>query len=135
MDLLTSKSNTARQDVIELCSLEELEDGAARGFDLYGEGRDTFFIVRRGKSLNAYRNACPHQGASLPWRKNAYLDAKRTHIVCSAYGAQFDIDSGACVLGPALGQSLQRVDVSVTKNGKVRAEFSASSNSTRSHEV
>ena len=109
---------------LDLCPLGELPDGAARGFDPFGEGNDALFIVRRGDRLNAYRNRCPHQGASLPWQRTAYLSADGTEIVCSAHGARFDIDSGECTLGPALGRSLERVVVSVAEEGMVRARLS-----------
>lgn len=106
-----------------LCSLDELPDGAARGFDPFDQGRDALFIVRRGDTLKAYRNVCPHQGASLPWRKNAYLNHDGTRIVCAAHGAQFDIDSGQCLLGPALGQHLEPVAISITAGRKIQARL------------
>ncbi len=119
--------NSSRDSaVVELCHLDELEDGEARGFDPFGQGRDAVFIIRRGETLRAYKNVCPHQGASLPWRKDAYLNADRTRIVCSAHGAQFDIDSGRCLLGPALGQSLQPAAVAVDQGGKVLLEMFSS---------
>ena len=122
---LTSKDATTDEGVVVLCAFDELEDGAARGFDVRGEGRDTLFVVRRGESLKAYRNWCPHQGASLPWRRNAYLNSDGTRIVCSAHGAQFDIESGKCVIGPALGQSLRSVRVAVDDGGRINAQISA----------
>jgi nitrite reductase/ring-hydroxylating ferredoxin subunit len=94
---------------VPLCSFEALPDNAARGFDPLGQGRDAVFVVRRGDTVKAYRNVCPHQGASLPWRKHAYLNCEGTRIVCAAHGAQFDIDTGKCVQGAALGQSLEAV--------------------------
>lgn len=87
------------------------------------EGRDALFVVRRGNDLRAYRNRCPHQGASLPWRRHAYLDKDGSHIVCSAHGAKFDIDSGRCVLGPALGQSLDTVHLSTDDDGIVNVSW------------
>jgi nitrite reductase/ring-hydroxylating ferredoxin subunit len=114
-----SRPDSVSSIVLELCHLDELEDGAARGFDPFDEGRDAMFVVRRGNEVKGYRNACPHQGASLPWRKHEYLNADGTRIVCSAHGAQFDIDSGRCLIGPALGQSLDEVSVTVNHAGRV----------------
>ena len=122
MDRPTSKDSEACEEVFELCRFDDLEDGEVRGFDRFGEGRDTLFIVRRGESLNAYRNKCPHQGASLPWRENAYLNKDGTHIVCNAHGALFDIDSGKCVRGPALGRALDRVEIRVSDGGRILAD-------------
>lgn len=106
-------------ETLELCQFDDLEDGAARGFDLFNDGRDTLFVVRRGEHLRAYLNRCPHQGASLPWRKNEYLNKERTHIVCSAHGANFELENGKCVFGPALGQSLESICLSINDAGMV----------------
>lgn len=48
----------------------------------------------------ASADARPHQGTPMAWRKDAYLDAAGERIVCAAHGAQFEIDSGLCTLGP-----------------------------------
>lgn len=102
-----------------LANIDEIADGDSRGFDPEGSGRDTMFVVRQGNALHAYRNACPHvDGASLPWRKDAYLSADRRHIVCYAHGAMFDIASGICVLGPCEGQALTRVLIQNLPDGQ-----------------
>lgn len=105
---------------IRLCARSDLIDGAARGFDPEGRGSDTVFVVRRGDEVVGYRNACPHVGgAPMAWRKDAYLNADGSRIVCHAHGAQFDIASGLCLLGPCVGQSLQRLAVHVDAQGAV----------------
>lgn len=94
---------------VRLCHVGELAEGSSRGFDPAGTGRDTMFVVRRG-GLHAYRNVCPHwANTSMAWRKDAFLNADASRIVCSAHGAQFDIATGECLLGPCIGQSLTRV--------------------------
>jgi nitrite reductase/ring-hydroxylating ferredoxin subunit len=106
---------------VRLCRLEELADGRSRGFDPLGQGRDTLFLVRQGMTIHAWSDSCPHiPGTSLAWRKDAYLNFDRDRIVCSAHGALFDIASGACLLGPCLGQALERVPAWVTEEGEVR---------------
>lgn len=107
-------------ELFALCDFEQLADGSARGFDPLRTGRDTLFVVRRGEVLRAWRNACPHiDGAPMAWRKDAYLNADGSRIVCHAHGAQFDIDSGVCLLGPCLGQSLRALPLHITTNGQV----------------
>jgi nitrite reductase/ring-hydroxylating ferredoxin subunit len=91
---------------MRLCHLDDLPDGDARGFDLRGLGRDTVFVVRQGAALHG-------------WRKHAYLNAARDRIVCSAHGAQFEIHTGACTLGPCLGQSLTPVPLTIDEDGAV----------------
>jgi nitrite reductase/ring-hydroxylating ferredoxin subunit len=51
----------------------------------------------------------------MAWRKNAYLNGDASKIVCAAHGAQFDLESGICTLGPCLGQGLQAVGITVTE--------------------
>lgn len=105
---------------VRLCRLDELPDGDSRGFDPLGTGQDTVFVVRQGDTAYAYRDACPHYGSTpMAWRKDAYLNADRTRIVCSAHGAQFNITSGACTLGPCLGQSLTREPLVLTETGEI----------------
>ena len=106
-------------ELVTLCRLDELLEGEARGFDPLQRGRDALFIVKRGATLRAYRNRCPHEGASLPWRKNAYLNADGSRIVCGAHGALFDIDTGQCLQGPALGKTLEPMDVRLTTDGSI----------------
>lgn len=74
------------------------------------------FVVRHRGRVQGWRNACPHvYGAPMAWRKDAYLSADAQHIVCSAHGAQFNIDSGLCTLGPCVGESLTQLDVHEAK--------------------
>lgn len=97
-----------------LCDFDDLPDGDSRGFDPDGRGQDTVLLVRRGERVYAYRDACPHLGGTpMAWRKDAYLSGDGQHIVCHAHGARFDIATGACVLGPCLGQSLERLSISI----------------------
>ncbi|HSD68522.1 MAG TPA: Rieske (2Fe-2S) protein [Woeseiaceae bacterium] len=108
---------------IALCNLNDLGEGESRGFDPFAEGRDLIFAVRRGNTVRVYRNRCPHQGSSMPWRRSAYLNSDHTRIVCSVHGAQFDIDSGNCVLGAALGQSLERIETRIDESGVIEARL------------
>ena len=105
---------------IFLCREDELAEGESRGFDPWNEGHDTVLLVRYRGSVRGWRDACPHHGGTpMAWRKDAYLNYDRNRIVCAAHGAQFDIESGACVLGPCLGQSLQRVGLAMREDGKI----------------
>lgn len=97
-----------------LAQVADIEDGHSKGFDPLGEGRDTMFIVRRGEALFGWRNACPHYDhARMAWKKDEFLTGDRARIVCGAHGAQFEIDTGLCVLGPCLGDRLTAVALEV----------------------
>ncbi len=105
---------------ILLCHLDELPDGQARGFDPLSAGQDSVLVVRRGDRLHGYRDLCPHYGDTpMAWRRHAYLNADGTYIVCAAHGALFEIDGGACVRGPCLGQALTPVKLAVNAAGEV----------------
>jgi nitrite reductase/ring-hydroxylating ferredoxin subunit len=115
-----SGGETAADGNIRLCRLDEIPDGDSRGFDPLKIGHDTMLIVRHDKALYAWRDACPHiDGVPMAWRKDAYLNASRDRIVCSAHGALFDIRTGVCTLGPCLGQSLERMAVLLDADGSV----------------
>ena len=103
-----------------LCRFDDLPSHGAMGFALKGPGMDDLFIVRREGLLRVYRNSCPHwPGASMPWRKHAYLDSEGAFIVCSGHGARFTLEEGVCVQGPCLGMSLDMIPVRVDQDGCV----------------
>jgi nitrite reductase/ring-hydroxylating ferredoxin subunit len=82
------------------------------------------FVVRKGDSLHAYRDICPHYGdTSLPWKKDEYLDGQTQHIVCAAHGALFDIATGECLSGPCLGDALAPVVIKVDDKGDILARL------------
>ena len=101
-----------------LCRFDEFRDGEARGFGPF-DGIKAFAIRRNGR-LFAYWDACPHYGDTpMAWRTNAYLNAAGDRIVCSSHGAEFEIETGRCVLGAALGQSLVPAPIEMTPQGEV----------------
>lgn len=105
---------------LPLCRLDEIGDNSARGFDPQRCGQDTLFAVRRGSTLYLYRDLCPHASSPMAWRKDEYLNRRRDRIVCYAHGAQFEIETGRCLIGPCLGQSLQAVAHAIDEQGHVR---------------
>ena len=109
--------------VARLCRADALPEGQARGFDPWHEGHDTVLVVRHQGELYGWRDACPHYGDTpLAWRKDAYLSGDRTRIVCAAHGAQFDIVTGMCTLGPCLGQGLQPVTLHIDEHINIRRQ-------------
>jgi nitrite reductase/ring-hydroxylating ferredoxin subunit len=96
---------------LRLCRLSDLPDRESRGFEQLREGEHPIFVIRRGAEVRAYRDCCPHEGSRMAWRRHEYLNAERDRIVCGVHGAQFDIDSGVCTLGPCLGRALERLQI------------------------
>jgi nitrite reductase/ring-hydroxylating ferredoxin subunit len=83
------------------------------GFELDIDGSAVnLFVVHRDGRFSAYINSCPHTGANLEWLDNQFLDMDNTFIQCSTHDALFDIDSGLCVAGPCVGDSLHSVTLS-----------------------
>lgn len=109
----------ARSNAIFLCLQEHIAEGGARGFDPYGQGRDTVLVVRWRGALTAWLNRCPHLDVAMQYRKDRFMSGDGQHIVCFAHGALFRPDTGACVLGPCLGQALQRQTLTVDEHGGV----------------
>jgi nitrite reductase/ring-hydroxylating ferredoxin subunit len=102
-----------------LCALGDIPDGGARGFEPPRPGSAPVFAVRRGDFVFIYRDVCPHEGARLPWRRDAYLSPDGRQIVCWAHGARFEIESGRCLQGPCRGQLLSSVAFEVSAAGDI----------------
>lgn len=86
-----------------VCSSNELNEGASRGFTV---GGSALLVVRREGRVYAYRNRCPHRGIPLEWQADQFLDVSASLIQCATHGALFLIESGECVAGPCAGESL-----------------------------
>lgn len=113
-------------NTVTLGRIDDILDGDARGFDPGRTGRDVLFVVRRGAQLYGWLDRCPHEGATpLPYRRHAYLNKAGTRIVCYAHGAQFDVRTGECVIGPCLGQSLTPVSLATGDDGRIFADLGA----------
>lgn len=102
-----------------LCAVDELDDPGSRGFYLdTAAGELALFLVRRAGRVYAYRNRCPHTGATMEWSPDRFLDAEDEFLQCGLHGALFRIETGECVHGPCLGESLEPLPVLVS-NGQV----------------
>ena len=91
---------------VALCALDQLKEGHALGFDPFRSGSDTVFALLHRGEVRVYRNSCPHLDVRLEYRKDRFLSADGQRVICYAHGAHFMPDSGECVFGPCLGQSL-----------------------------
>jgi nitrite reductase/ring-hydroxylating ferredoxin subunit len=107
---------------MNLCHVDDLPEGTARGFHPNRQGEDSLIVVRHGSGVHVYLNDCPHQHRPLGWRKDRFLSADREYLVCFAHGARFEIERGYCVSGPCLGASLTRVPHRVDHRGVIEIE-------------
>jgi nitrite reductase/ring-hydroxylating ferredoxin subunit len=99
-----------------ICPLHELADPGAKGFTM-GEGDWPLrgFVVRRGGSVHAYVNHCPHAGFPLNWSPDAFLAPDAPLILCSMHGALFEVETGLCLSGPCDGLRLRALAVRVVR--------------------
>lgn len=93
-------------DAVTLCRVDDIDEGAAKGFQV--EGRP-LFAVRRNDRLHVYYDYCPHMGTPLEWEDDQFLDADGALIQCSTHGALFLIEDGLCVAGPCKGKRLKQL--------------------------
>jgi len=101
-----------------LCHVDDLPPDGAREFRVDGD-RPTFVIVlRRGQTVSAWLNACPHAGRPLNWAPDKFLFSPDDQLVCAAHGATFELESGTCVLGPCPGARLTPFPIE-TRDGEV----------------
>lgn len=110
---------------IAVCALEDIEDRGALGFTA-GDGSwpVAFFLVRVGAAVFAYLNRCPHAGHQLNWIPHRFFNRERTLLVCASHGAAFEPDSGLCVGGPCLGDSLVSLPLA-QESGRILIEPAA----------
>lgn len=109
---------------VSLAAASLVAEGEAKGFPPGDKGGPKVILVRRDGVLRAYLDACPHYGGTpMAWRNNAYLSGDGGHLCCHSHNAHFDIETGNCVLGPCLGQSLTAVDIRVDEDGTVWARL------------
>jgi nitrite reductase/ring-hydroxylating ferredoxin subunit len=99
---------------ILLCKRNEIEDPGSRGFEIkHGRKHISLFVVHRDGVYSAFINSCPHTGVNLEWQEDRFLDLDNTYIQCATHDALFETDSGLCIAGPCVGQSLQAVAIEI----------------------
>ncbi|AXY56575.1 Rieske (2Fe-2S) protein [Acinetobacter chinensis] len=100
-----------------IAMMEEIPEREARAFDT-DDGR-TIFITQRDGAFFAYNNVCPHLQTELEFLENQFLDRDGEYIECSTHGALFNVESGECISGPCLGESLEKVEITVHSDGGI----------------
>lgn len=93
-----------------ICLATDIDEGTTKGFSI---NEQSFFAVKRDANIYVYKNSCPHLGVELEWVEDQFLDAEGALIQCATHGALFIIETGECVAGPCLRQSLEPVNFEV----------------------
>lgn len=95
-------------------SINDVADDSSKGFTITPEL--SIFAVKKDGLLYVYHNRCPHLGIELEWQEDQFLDSENALIQCCTHGALFIIDSGECVAGPCVGDSLQALPFTMDGN-------------------
>ena len=100
-------------DMRPLCRVDDIPDGASKGFAAIAGGFTGLMAIRQGNAVFVYVNSCPHIGTPLDWTPDRFLSRDGRTIVCATHGAQFRIDDGMCINGPCIGDSLEAVPTEI----------------------
>lgn len=98
-----------------LARLDDLADGNARLIDLNPDEFPplTGVLVRQGDTVHGFLNRCPHAGRTLGLGASRLLTPDGELLQCFAHGALFEKETGLCVAGPCMDESLRRLPVAV----------------------
>lgn len=101
----------------KICMTEDVPEREARGFET--ENGLNFFVTQRDGCYYAYRNLCPHLQVELEFLEHQFLDQDAEFIQCTTHGALFQVETGECIAGPCLGETLQKLDIQVHSDGGI----------------
>jgi len=97
-----------------LCKTSDIEDPGSKGFELKIKRKtQSIFVVHKDGEFFAYYNDCPHTGATLEWQEDQFLDLDKALIQCATHDALFMINSGECIAGPCVGDTLKSLPLSI----------------------
>ena len=91
-----------------LCDVGDIPEGGAKEIS-FGEGKDAFGVVllRRGDSVWAYRNRCPHHLLPLNAEPDLFHVFDGEILMCAHHTAMFRVEDGYCFDGPCQGANLE----------------------------
>ena len=100
-----------------LCNKNDIQEGETKGFSINNNpDKQDIFVVKKNEQLFAYKNSCPHTGATLNWQPDIFMDYDNIYIQCSIHGARFEIETGLCVWGPCVNQKLRALKINIVEN-------------------
>ena len=105
-----------------LCKTTDIKDPGSKSFELKIKRKtQAIFVVHKDGEFFAYLNKCPHTGANLEWQEDKFLDLDNALIQCATHDALFIINSGKCIAGPCVGDSLSSLALSIV-DGEIHLE-------------
>jgi nitrite reductase/ring-hydroxylating ferredoxin subunit len=97
----------------ELCRVEDVHEGAVRGFDPAAGGFTGLFALHRHGNVFAYVNSCPHLGSPREWTKGQFFSSDGSHIICAIHRAGLSIEDGRYLSGPCIGGRLEPIKIAI----------------------
>ncbi len=99
-----------------ICVLDDIADGGALCLEIDGF---PVLLVRKGNTVRAFVNACPHQYLPLNHRGERVISADGAVLRCTNHGAGFSAETGEGVEGVGIGTCLDAIPVAVGPDRKV----------------
>ena len=99
-----------------LCPRSDIPDG---GTLCLLQDEFPIVLVRKGDTVKAYVNACPHQYLPLNHRGDKLLSADGAILRCSNHSAGFSSDNGEGVEGLGIGACLDTIPISIDRNDQI----------------
>ena len=99
-----------------LCPRSDIPDG---GTLCLLQDEFPIVLVRKGDTVKAYVNACPHQYLPLNHRGDKLLSADGAILRCSNHSAGFSSDDGEGVEGLGIGACLDAIPVSIDRDDQI----------------
>ncbi|WP_439102741.1 Rieske (2Fe-2S) protein [Congregibacter sp.] len=88
----------------------EMADNSSQSVTL--EGRSLILVKRRDEFF-LFENICPHTRETLAPLGGSLSDDSGDLIHCQRHGAEFLAETGECVAGPCMGESLTPVGFTI----------------------
>jgi len=95
-----------------LCAVVDVPDGGGREW-VHGSGEAALrvLLLRRGATVWAYVNRCPHFALPLNYEPDVFWTYDADTVMCAHHSAMFRFDDGACYDGPCQGHRLASLPV------------------------
>ena len=105
---------------VTLGHLDDFPDGSATPAKYEQDGKEAaLLVVRRGSTLVAYVDLCPHLYLPLTYRGTRVLSEDGTRLRCTNHAAGFAVSDGRALSGPTKGCGLDSVPLAVDTDGVV----------------
>jgi nitrite reductase/ring-hydroxylating ferredoxin subunit len=87
-------------------NLEDFPDNSTKSIEA---GHLSLLVMRRGAQLFIYENLCPHTRETLDPEGGSLATSNSLLIQCQRHAAEFIADTGECVAGPCMGETLTAI--------------------------